>query len=294
MTAEYQNLIVAVDGGGSTCRVNICQMDGTLVAQAQGGAANLTTDFDAALQMIQTTIDQAYKFANLPVERKINDYACLGLAGAKLDGLATWLEKQLNFKDVMVLSDQDITVQGAMGDEDGTIVSIGTGSFFISHLNTTKRHIGGWGMHLGDECSGAYLGRSLLRKSLHAYDGLIEHSPLTQQIMNKFNGSPQQMIIFARDATPQDFGAFSPQILEAFNQSDPVATVIINEAVVFLSQTLDNMNAKASGALYMLGGLGAIYQDLLSQDYQDLCQPAKANAMAGAIQLAQHKWGIKI
>lgn len=294
MSQDDENLIIAVDGGGSTCRVTICQLDGTILSQAVGGAANLTTHFETAVATIESSVNTAYKSANLSLDRKCDDYVYLGLAGAKLDGLATRLKGALQFtspfKDIEVTTDQHITIQGAMGDEDGGIASLGTGSFFVCRQQGKMRHVGGWGMHLGDECSGAYLGRAVLRKSLHAYDGLINHSPLSQNIMQHFGGSPQEMIIFARSASPMDYGSFAPQLISAFEQGDAIAQQIMNDTLKILHSRLDILEVKATGSLYMLGGLGAIYQKLLHADYQQICCPAKANAMAGAIILAQKKW----
>lgn len=290
MSQNDESLIIAVDGGGSTCRVTICRLDGTILGQATGGAANLTTHFDAAVVTIQSSINAAYKAANLSVNRQLNDFVYLGLAGAKLDGLAAQLKGALKFKDVIVTTDQHVTIQGAMGDADGAIASLGTGSFFVCRQQGAMRHVGGWGMHLGDECSGAYLGRALLRKSLHAYDGLINHSPLSRNIMQHFGGTPQEMIVFARSASPMDYGNFAPQLITAFEQDDAIAQQIMHEALEVLYNILDSLEVKASGSLYMLGGLGAVYQKLLRPDYQEICRPPKADAMAGAIILAQKKW----
>lgn len=290
MSQNDENLIIAVDGGGSTCRVTICQLDGTILGQATGGAANLTTHFDAAVATIKSSINTAYNAANQSSDRQRNDFVYLGLAGAKLDGLAERLKSALQFKDVEVTTDQHITIQGAMGDENGAIASLGTGSFFVCRQQGKMRHVGGWGMHLGDECGGAYLGRALLRKSLHAYDGLIDHSPLSREIMQYFSGSPQEMIIFARSASPMDYGGFAPQLISAFEQGDAMAQQIMDNAVETLHNILDSLEVKATGSLYMLGGLGAVYQKLLRVDYQEICTPSKADAMAGAIILAQKKW----
>ncbi|MBL1419304.1 MAG: hypothetical protein COC24_002220 [Alphaproteobacteria bacterium] len=290
MSQNNENLIIAVDGGGSTCRVTICRLDGTILSQAVGGAANLTTHFETAVATIESTVKMAYKTANLSADRTGDDFIYLGLAGAKLDGLATRLKGALKFKDIEVTTDQQITIQGAMSDEDGAIASLGTGSFFVCRQQGKTLHVGGWGMHLGDECSGAYLGRALLRKSLHAYDGLIDHSPLSQNIMQHFGGSPQEMILFARSASPMDYGSFAPQLIAAFEHGDAIAQQIMNDSLAILHNMLDVLEVKATGSLYMLGGLGAIYQKLLRPEYQQICCSPKADAMAGAIILARKKW----
>lgn len=290
MSPNNDNLIIAVDGGGSTCRVTICRLDGTILSQAVGGAANLTTHFETAVATIESTTNTAYRNADLSADRMKDDFIYLGLAGAKLDGLAARLKDALQFKDIEVTTDQQITIQGAMGNEVGAIASLGTGSFFVCRQQGKTRHVGGWGMHLGDECSGAYLGRALLCKSLHAYDGLLAHSPLSRNIMQHFDGSPQEMILFARSASPMDYGNFAPQLIAAFEQGDAIAQQIMNDSLEFLHNMLDVLEVKAAGSLYMLGGLGRIYQKLLRPEYQEICSPPKADAMAGAIILARKKW----
>ena len=135
MNMESKNLIVAVDGGGSTCRVSICEMSGKVIGVARGGSANITTDFNSALANILDTVHRAYSAAGLFPTRMVNDFAYLGLAGANLEGMAARTENALSFNKVKVTSDREITVQGAMGNEDGTVAAIGTGSFFVSRQN---------------------------------------------------------------------------------------------------------------------------------------------------------------
>lgn len=291
MYMESNKLIVAVDGGGSTCRVSISDLSGVLLGTARGGSANITTDLNIALANITDAVHRAYNAAGLLPTRMSEDFAYLGLAGANLEGMAAQTESALGFHKVRVTSDREITVQGAMGNDDGTVAAIGTGSFFVSRQKNKVLSIGGWGFQLGDDCGGALLGQKLLRKTIHAHDGLIAHSPLTQRTLQLFGGTPQGMVSFAQTASPMDYGEFAPSLVEAYHIGDTIAIEIIDSTVALVHHMLGTLNVKSTGALYLLGGLGPIYKELLWPEFQRLCVPPKGTALDGAISLARHHWG---
>ncbi|MGR3660897.1 MAG: BadF/BadG/BcrA/BcrD ATPase family protein [Paracoccaceae bacterium] len=289
MEIKPDSLIVVVDGGGSTCRVSVCAPDGSVLGHAVGGSANIATDFEGALVNILDTSKLAYNAAGLSIDRIASDVAYLGLAGAGLTGVATRMENALGFGRSTVVTDWHIMVQGALGDADGTVVLIGTGSFFVTRCGGKTRHIGGWGFQLGDDGGGAILGRNLLRKTVLAYDGVIEHSPLTRSILERFGGTPQQLLEFVQTATPMDYGSFAPALIGAFKKSDPIATEIVTAESSVLISTLNILDAKSTGRLCMLGGLGPTYQALLPAEYQAMCRPPIGDALTGAIDLAQRQ-----
>ena len=290
MNVKSNSLIVAVDGGGSTCRASVCEVSGNVLGVARGGSANITTDFNSALENILDTVHRAYSAAGLEPTRMVRDFAYLGLAGANLEGMATRTENALSFSRVKVTSDREITVQGAMGGDDGTVAAIGTGSFFVSRHKNEVLSIGGWGFQLGDDGGGAFLGRKLLRRTIHAHDGIIEHSPLTRAILKRFGSTPQGLVAFVQAASPMDYGGFAPTLIEAYYEGDAVAVEIVDAAVSSLHHTLETLNAQAAGALYMLGGLGPVYSELLRPEYQALCASPKGTASDGALSLAQQLW----
>lgn len=290
MTVEFKNLIVTVDGGGSTCRICVCDGSGNVLGAARGGPANIATNFDEALSNIQNTVDQAYKAAGIDPARKVNDFAYLGLAGAGLKSAATRMENALGFMEAVVTTDQEITVFGATNGEDGAVAAIGTGSFFFSRRKDITQYIGGWGFQLGDDGGGAILGQTLLRQTILAHDGINAHSPLSRTVLERFGGTPRGLVSFVQTATPKDYGTFAPSLIEAYYNNDTIALSIVAAAVSSLHHTLDVLNAKECGALYLLGGLGPVYKELLNSDYRKLCVSPKGDASDGALALAKLRW----
>ncbi len=280
-------LIVAVDGGGTGCRVRLADRAGREIASAKGGPANVNTDFDAAQANILEAVAAAYRAAGLDPARRGGDVAWLGLAGAAFADLARRMEGALGFAKARVTTDSDTTVEGALGGTDGTVALIGTGSFFVRREGGRERHIGGWGYHLGDECSGAWLGRELLRAVLLAHDGLIEHSPLTKAVFARYDEVPGAMVRHAQAATPGEIARLAPEVAEARAAGDPVAGEIMGRGLDLLCERLEALGAGESGPLYMMGGLGPVYQPLLPARYGRLCRPAHGDALSGAITLAR-------
>ncbi len=280
-------LLIAVDGGGTGCRVRLCDGAGAELASAEGGPANVTTDFDLARANIDAAVRRAYEAAQIEPGHRAQDVAMLGLAGAGIGDYAKQMEQALGFARARVTTDRETTVQGALGEGDGVVALLGTGSFFSARFRGQEHNIGGWGFRLGDEAGGAWLGRELLRRTLHALDGLMAHSQLTRDTSRRFSDRPAELVAFAQDATPAEFGRFAPEIAAAQAAGDTVAELIMDEAVRLICQRLDALGTHATGALYLLGGLATVYRPLLPMRYQELCKPPHGGALDGAVMLAQ-------
>src|SRR5690606_19565317 len=80
---------------------------------------------------------------------------------------------------------------------EGGVVIIGTGSAAMSVVDGKRHQAGGWGFHIGDQMSGAILGRELVRHAVEAEDGLVEGSPLTRAVIAWLGGSNQAAMTWA-------------------------------------------------------------------------------------------------
>lgn len=287
---ENPEHIIAVDGGGSGCRVILADTEGQTLARANAGPANLGTDFNTARDNILDAVFKTYHSAGLTPDSRSGDVAWLGLAGAGFTDLANRLEQQLGFKHTKVSSDSITTVEGALGGGDGTVVLIGTGSFIESRHSGNNRHIGGWGYQLGDECGGAWLGRKLLQTVLYVHDGLLPPSDLTRAVFERFSRTPNRIVRFAQKATPGEMAGFAPEIAKGYEKGDPVAREIMSASVRLLCERLDAVDALSAPPLYLVGGLAGVYLPLLPERYKQLYQPAKGDALAGALSLARKRF----
>ncbi|RUZ84640.1 BadF/BadG/BcrA/BcrD ATPase family protein, partial [Mesorhizobium sp. M7A.F.Ca.US.006.01.2.1] len=174
------NFVLGIDGGGTSCRAALATADGTVIGRAKSGAANIRTDLTGARSNIVEAARQAFLAAGQDAELIPQTPAILGLAGANVGTYRQQLEAILPFSISRVETDAEIALEGAVGSGDGAMAILGTGTAYMARRQGKSRAIGGWGFQVGDQGSGARIGRDLLEQTLLAYDGVREGSPLTQ------------------------------------------------------------------------------------------------------------------
>lgn len=276
---------IGVDGGGTGCRVAIVDRKGTALGEATNGPANIATNIDLALTNICAAIEAAAQAAQLGADYKKNCAIVLGLAGANVGSNAQYLTARLPFSSCLVVSDALTSLDGALGGTDGTGAMIGTGSVFASRMGRHFRMLGGWGFQLGDQGSGAVIGRSLLQETLLAHDRIRSKSSLTERVMAHF-GSAAQISEFARHHGPQDFSALAPMVLEEARLGDGVAIQIVTDAARYIAKAVDCVSLSADLPVTMIGGLSASLADYLPAELKSRLIPAAGNALDGAKRMA--------
>ncbi len=278
---------IGVDGGGTGCRVAVADRAGKVRGQAKGGAANIATNLDTARSNILSTIQQAFDNADITRDHMATSTAVLGLAGANLGDFRQRLLASLPFAQSDIVSDAETTLVGAIGEADGIIGALGTGSVYGRRQKGIFTQLGGWGFRLGDDGSGARLGRDMLHRAILAYDNIVPHSPLTREIIAEYQGSPRLLIEQARSFTPKDFGHLAPRIVAASKAGDANAEAIMAQHTEIVRKSLDAIGFDPAKAFCMLGGLGSVFLARLPARYQQAAHTPLGNALDGAVTLAQ-------
>ena len=280
---------LGVDGGGTGSRARLVDAAGQELASVKGGAANVATNMDEASATLADLARDTFKKAGLDTPEMEACYAVLGLAGSNVVASNAPVEAAVPCAHVHVTNDPDIVLAGALGAEDGCIAAPGTGSFFISRKNGAVRRLGGWGFVLGDEASGARLGRRLFSTSLHAHDGIRPHSDLTQEILAEFDGDPSKMVQFANRATPGDFGTYVRRIVAAGEQGDPVGRELMQDGADWIETALTTLGYEAGFKVVLWGGLSQTYVPYLPKGLvSDIVEPL-GDGMSGAIHIAMDR-----
>jgi glucosamine kinase len=276
-------LYLGVDGGGTGCRAVVADASGRVLGRGEGASANIWTDPDGARANILAAVDAALAGQGAGPESL---HAVLGLAGANVAEAATRLMRQLPFAKARVESDAVIALKGALGEADGIVATLGTGSVFGVQRAGAVRIIGGWGFQIGDQGSGARMGRSLLEAALLAHDGLGVGSPLAAAVVTEVGG-PAGLVTFARDARPADYARFVPRILEAAARGDAVAAAVLAEAEVSVGGAIDRLQDGGTIPICFLGGLGPIFATRLAGRYSGLIRAPLGTALDGALAMAR-------
>ncbi len=279
--------LVAVDGGGSTCRAAIAAADGRILGTGRAGSANVHTDMAAAVDNIVAAAKEARAAAGLDIAMR-DMPAFLGLAGVNVGvGLAA-LEKALPFARCFVEDDAVIALQGALGDGDGIVAVLGTGSVYISRHGERMSRAGGWGFVAGDLGSGARLARALLQETLLAHDGIVAHTPLTRAVMAEFGDDPVKLVLFAQGEKPGGFARFAPMVFDHAEKGDAVGRALVKGAVAHVDAALGSVTWPGCETLCLMGGLAHFYRDRIEPRFRAMLKEPKADALTGAVQLGVH------
>jgi glucosamine kinase len=280
------NFVLGIDGGGTSCRAALATGDGAVIGRAKSGAANIRTDLTGARTHIVEAARQAFIAAGQDPDLIPQTPAILGLAGANVGTYRQQLEAILPFSISRVETDAEIALEGAVGSGDGAMAILGTGTAYMARKGGTSRAIGGWGFQVGDQGSGARIGRDLLEQTLLAHDGVRPGSPLTDSMMATFRNNPEDVVEFTTNAKPGDFGGFAPKVFEHAGKGDAVANWIVDKAVGDVEASLGALALSHDAPLCLLGGLAPLYAPRLSQRYQALLKAPLDDALGGAVQMA--------
>lgn len=249
--------ILAIDGGGTSCRGRMFVAGGEAI-EAVDGPANVFSDFDAALGRIGGLIGKLFDAAGLGQGAAADTAAHLGLAGVIDAAGAGAVAARLRFARSAVTSDQPTMIVGALGGRDGAVAAIGTGSFVGVQDGAGVRVLGGWGLAIGDQASGAWLGRELLKHAILVGDGIETASPIANHVLEKLGGVAG-LTRFSLTARPADYGRFAPEVVSAAENGDPLAARLMGEGAEYIARALDTLGWKAGQRLCLSGGLGPAY-----------------------------------
>lgn len=284
MTTVNTYPILAIDGGGTRCRIALeVGQEKTVV---ETGSANASTDFDRTVSEILGALSELSARVGTPIARLTAVPAYVGLAGVTGEGVARRLASALPFERVRVEDDRPAALRGALGKKDGFVAHCGTGSFIAAQLDGRRRIVGGWGPVLGDAASAQWIGRHALAYTLDASDGLKPLSAMARHFLSTLDGTAG-IVAFAGTAKPTDFGALAPVVTEHANTGDPLANALMGDAAARLEDVLGKMDWTQGKPICLTGGIGPFYADHLPEYMRaDLMAPL-GEPLEGALSLAR-------
>jgi len=286
---QDHHILIGVDGGGTGCRALLSRQDGRGISEVRGGPANVS-DFDGACASVIATIRALLQQAGVARDDLGHVVAHFGLAGVTGPDMAARVHAALlavfAFRTITVTGDGVTMVAGALGRADGAVVALGTGSFIGRRHGGRVTTIGGRGFLLGDQASGAWLGKRLLQEVMLAADGLRPHSDLGRAVLARHGGDIARIIAFAIAARPADFAELGPEVMDAADQGDDLARRLIDEGVAYIVGGLTAIGWRPGDALCLTGGLGARYGRYLPADLGASLVVVQGTALDGALRLA--------
>jgi len=286
--AERKLMILGVDGGGTRSRARLCAYSGRLLGEGVSGPANLRLGIEASFSSVLDAARQCLAAAGMAPESLSRMVACLALAGASEPGhLEAATRRRHPFRAAVIITDAHAACVGAHDGRDGGVIIAGTGAAAWATINGKTYRIGGWGLPVSDEGSGAWLGNEVLRRVLWAHDGRIAWTSLLRSVFADFSNDPHAIVGWTATASPRDFGAFAPRVADYARKEDPTAVELMQMAATHIDSLAARLIALGVGRLSLVGGFAVALQPWLAPDTTScLLQPA-GDAVDGALTLAR-------
>ena len=291
MSDSSNILLIAVDGGGTGCRAAIGTCAQGVIARAEGGRANFASDPDLAIRNILDVVALAAQNAGIAAGAMPGALAAarahLGLAGVMTAQDSARVAGALPYACAVVTDDRETAVAGALGGENGALLAIGTGTIVAANTAEGFRSVSGWGFHVSDQASGAWLGRAALVQVLLCHDGIEGHSPLTRDLFARFDDDPTAIVAFSMSAKAGDYATLAPEIVAQARAGDPWGRKIMAAGADYLTRGLGQVGFRAGDPLCLTGGVGPHYAEFLPPDLLIGRTLSRGNALDGAFHLAK-------
>lgn len=230
------DIIVGVDGGGSKTRAIVADEAGTSLGEVIGpGSAVRPGEAERSAGVIAATVADALASCEMTHVRP--RVLAVGVAGAarepEREALWTALVERDIAEEVVIHPDFSIALDDAFGEGPGVLLISGTGSVaFGRSPSGTIARCGGWGPVIGDEGSGAWIGRRALSVVAAAADGREPETSLVGAILTAAQvNEPPELIAWAAAATPGTLATLAPVVTAAADAGDLRANALVSLAV---------------------------------------------------------------
>ena len=238
--AAHGGYYLGFDGGGTKTDCILVDAAGTVLARATTGPSNpLRAGYAKAWFTLSDAADMVLERQHI----KSSDILgiCAGIGGAGRDAvakrIATFLLAGFPNAAVSVTTDLAITLQAAVGDGEGIILVVGTGSgAYGRDADGNIARAGGRGPWFSDEGSAFDIGRRALAAVVRAEEGRGEKTALSEQVLKWLGCNDWNRVLDWVVKNPDDvFPRIFPLVAALGDKCDPVSCEILSGAAESLA-----------------------------------------------------------
>jgi glucosamine kinase len=183
-----QRLVLGIDGGQSTTRALIADMEGNLLGLGVGGPSNHIHEPGGPERLrhsLRTALNGALQSAFLPADTRFAVALCGMTGGGPL--VEEICRQELPAEKVVVTHDTRTALYCVTQGRPGAVVIAGTGSVaFGMNEDGEIASVGGWGYLMGDEGSAYWIALQAINACTRAEDGRIPPTWLKRVILEHF------------------------------------------------------------------------------------------------------------
>ncbi|MFM8569932.1 MAG: N-acetylglucosamine kinase [Candidatus Kapaibacterium sp.] len=304
----------AIDGGGTTTRCAIADATRVLGVVTTESAKPSRKGYEESGRILFDTILATCAEADVPFT--LLKGISIGMSGVWREPERQQLRGALYdaahaamypLPKLLIVSDVENALSGALGDASGVVVISGTGSIAMGRDEAGDIvRVGGYGPELGDEGSGTWIGRSAFQLMVRAVDGRKPHSGLTRSLADALQlGNAEELRMFISDHRHDlnFFSGLTPRVFDFALQNEIDAMEILHNAA-------EELCILARGAASVFGApspkrpvpvcfLGSIAEQTMMKhalvsilhNIPELQRTeAKGTALDGALERARRTW----
>ena len=289
---------LGIDIGGNSVRAAVCDRSGRLLGGGRAGGANIHTSGQHGPANVRDAVLAALAAAGADSAgvRAVG----VGATGseeagrARVERLLDEALAGLGLPAPVLVADIDIAFRSASPKPDGVLLLAGTGAVAASYRGwVQQQRCDGMGALLGDEGSGVWLGRRVLRAVAAEIDRRGPATGLTPLVLDALGvgetDDPRQPMIAAATALPvAQWARFAPLAFE-LDGRDEVATGLLDAAAERLT-----VLAEAVGALDEVVFAGGLLASGALRERLRFSGPHAAHPVLGACQLAAESVGERL
>lgn len=285
---------LGVDGGGTHTRLRCTDAAGRVLGEGQAGASALGQGPAQAWQAVQAALraaqPQGVDWADCAIG--------LGLSGAGSPLLAqAFLDAAPPCAALALDTDGVAALLGAHGGAAGALLIAGTGSVGEAlHANGRHVRVGGWGWQIGDEGSGAWLGRQAIQHTQRALDGRDPRGPLAEAVLAHARGRAgaapgegerEAVLAWCAAGSQRAYADLAPLVFAQAAQ-DGAAEALLQAAARELDALALALDGGAALPLCLSGSVALRLQPRLAASVRARCVAPRADAQDGALHLIRN------
>lgn len=288
-----KQLFCCVDGGGSKTQVALFDEQDRRLGLTMAGPTSLTLRGEQAWDIIVEAVQGLCGTVGLVPGDLSDMHFGIGLAGANDTAQrAHFIDGAPAVGALHVATDAYIAALGAHNGKPGAIVVVGTGSVgYCIEGSAGSRLVGGWGFPIGDEGSGAWLGRAALAQAIHVLEGRDEpHATgMHRALIGHCGGSRDGILRWLHDASSTQYAELAPVVIDRAGSGDTAAVQLAIAAGIEIDALAQALDPNRQVPLSLVGGLAQPLTPYLPTQLRDWIQNPHDEPIAGALMLAQGK-----
>ncbi len=238
---------LSLDGGGTKLEALLVDEDLRPVGQSRTGGINpFFQELDSVRENFERCLNEAMLGAPAEPECVV---ASMPMPAALLEEL---VRRRFPKSRLVICNEGRMGLMAGLCRESGFLVLAGTGSGIYFQCKGVSMHLGGMGLLLGDEGSGACIGQGGIIAALHAMEERAGPTALSEQLtrwagfaLTEESRDALCSRIYDAPSPRSVLASFTPFVFESAREGDRAAAAIVEEAYRQLAWQTNTMMRRA-------------------------------------------------